>query len=140
MPPGDHERLLTLLGGAKTPTAEEFKELVVRLDSHRILAKVFLLEGTPYVFEQSPMKYVIFREQVADQFEDWCAAGVDGFNLAHTVLPGGLRDFVDGVVPVLQQRGRMQREYQPGTLREKLFPGGGARLAAPHPAAAVRRP
>lgn len=79
MPPGDHERLLTLLGGAKTPTAEEFKELVVRLDSHRILAKVFLLEGTPYVFEQSPMKYVIFREQVADQFnigsQDVCIVG-----------------------------------------------------------------
>lgn len=75
----DHERLLKLLGGAKTPTADEFKELLVRLDSHRILAKVFLLEGTPFVFEQSPMKYVIFREQVADQFnigsQDVCIVG-----------------------------------------------------------------
>lgn len=79
MATGDHDRLLKLLGGAKTPTAEEFKELVVRLDSHRILAKVFLLEGTPFVFEQSPMKYVIFREQVADQFgigsQDVCIVG-----------------------------------------------------------------
>ncbi len=77
-------------------------------------------------------------EQIADQLEAWCVAGVDGFNLAHTVLPGGIVDFVDGVVPVLQQRGRMQREYQPGTLREKLF--GHARLNMPHPAAACRRP
>lgn len=77
-------------------------------------------------------------EQIADQLEDWIAAGVDGFNLAHTVLPGGLEDFIDGVVPVLQGRGRMQREYQPGTLREKLF--GHARLQAPHPAATCRRP
>ncbi|MBX9606583.1 MAG: LLM class flavin-dependent oxidoreductase [Gammaproteobacteria bacterium] len=77
-------------------------------------------------------------EQLADQLEDWIAAGVDGFNLAHTVLPGGLEDFIDGVVPVLQSRGRMQREYQPGTLREKLF--GHARVQAPHPAATCRRP
>ncbi|MGE3848320.1 MAG: 5,10-methylene tetrahydromethanopterin reductase, partial [Gammaproteobacteria bacterium] len=77
-------------------------------------------------------------EQLADQLEDWVTAGVDGFNLAHTVLPGGLEDFIDGVVPVLQRRGRMQCEYQPGTLREKLF--GHARMQAPHPAAACRRP
>jgi alkanesulfonate monooxygenase SsuD/methylene tetrahydromethanopterin reductase-like flavin-dependent oxidoreductase (luciferase family) len=77
-------------------------------------------------------------EQIADQLEAWCVAGVDGFNLAHTVLPAGLADFVDGVVPVLQQRGRMQREYQPGTLREKLF--GHARMTMPHPAASCRRP
>ncbi|TVR84792.1 MAG: hypothetical protein EA405_00795 [Rhodospirillales bacterium] len=75
----ENERLLTLLTGAKTPSAEEFKELVVALDNHRILAKVFLLEGTPFVFEKSPMKYVIFREQVADQFgigsQDVCIVG-----------------------------------------------------------------
>lgn len=77
-------------------------------------------------------------EQIADQLETWVDAGVDGFNLAHTVLPGGLEDFIEGVVPVLQHRGRMQREYQPGTLREKLF--GAARLQRPHPAAECRRP
>lgn len=77
-------------------------------------------------------------EQIADQLEEWVSAGVDGFNLAHTVLPGGLVDFIDGVVPVLQQRGRMQREYQPGTLREKLF--GAPRLQTPHPAAVCKRP
>jgi len=74
-----HEHLLELLGGTKTPTAEEFKQLIVSLDSHRILAKVFLLEGTPFVFEKSPMKYVVFREQVADRFgvgsQDVCIVG-----------------------------------------------------------------
>jgi hypothetical protein len=49
------------------------------VDSHNVLAKVFLLEGTPYVFESSPMKYVIFREQVADRFsvgsQDVCIVG-----------------------------------------------------------------
>lgn len=79
-------------------------------------------------------------EQIADQLEDWIAAGVDGFNLSYATLPQSFEDFVDGVVPILQRRGRMQTEYRPGTLREKLFEGRPARLTAPHPAAAVRRP
>jgi hypothetical protein len=73
------EKLLALLAGQKTPTSEEFKQLISALDNHRVLAKVFLLEGTPFVFENRPMKYVIFREQVADRFEigsqDVCIVG-----------------------------------------------------------------
>lgn len=79
-------------------------------------------------------------EQIADQLEDWVAAGVDGFNVAYATLPGTFADFIDGVVPVLQRRGRMQTSYRPGTLREKLFEGRAPRLQAPHPAAACRRP
>ena len=63
------EKLLALLTGQKTPTSEEFKQLILALDNHRVLAKVFLLEGTPFVFENRPMKYVIFREQVADRLD-----------------------------------------------------------------------
>jgi hypothetical protein len=74
-----HDKLLALLAGQKTPTAEELKQLILALDNHRVLAKVFVLEGTPYVFENRPMKYVIFREQVADRFEigsqDVCIVG-----------------------------------------------------------------
>lgn len=73
------EQLLELLGGAKTPSPDQFKELICRIDSHEVLAKVFLLEGVPFVFEESPMKYVIFREQVADRFkvgsQDVCIVG-----------------------------------------------------------------
>jgi hypothetical protein len=74
-----HDKLLALLAGQKTPTAEEFRQLILALDNHRVLAKVFLLEGTPFVFENRPMKYVIFREQVADRFDigsqDVCIVG-----------------------------------------------------------------
>lgn len=79
-------------------------------------------------------------EQIADRLEDWIDAGVDGFNLSYATLPGSFADFIEGVVPILQQRGRMQREYQPGSIREKLFPGRGPRLGAPHPAALARTP
>ncbi len=60
--------------------------------------------------------------QVADKpeelFED---SGGDGFMLHTTSLPGGLRDFVDLVVPELQQRGRVRTQYPEGaTLRDLL--------------------
>jgi hypothetical protein len=43
------------------------------------------------------------------------------------------------VVPELQRRGAYKREYEPGTLREKLFGPGHARLSPPHSAATHRR-
>src|SRR5580698_249159 len=77
-------------------------------------------------------------EQLADTFQNWINAGVDGFNLAYMVTPGSFVEFIDGVVPILQKRGLMQTEYQEGTLREKLLGPGRARLQAPHPAAQYR--
>jgi FMN-dependent oxidoreductase (nitrilotriacetate monooxygenase family) len=77
-------------------------------------------------------------EQLADNFQNWLDVGIDGFNLAYMVTPGSFVDFIDGVVPVLQKRGLMQREYQEGTLREKLLGPGHARLREPHPAARYR--
>ena len=72
-------------------------------------------------------------EQIADALQEWQEAGVDGFNLVYSVTPGTFVDFIDGVVPVLQARGLMQREYAPGPLRQKFF--GYPMLPALHPAA-----
>ncbi len=76
-------------------------------------------------------------EQVADVLQSWHEAGVDGFNLVYAVTPGSFVDFAEGVVPILQQRGLVQRGYRPGTLRDKVF--GAPRLPARHPAAGFRR-
>ena len=76
-------------------------------------------------------------EQIADTLQEWFEAGVDGFNLVYSVTPGTFVVFIEGVVPVLQARGLVQREYVPGPLRQKIF--GQARLPARHPAAAYRR-
>ncbi|HEY0296609.1 MAG TPA: LLM class flavin-dependent oxidoreductase [Bordetella sp.] len=60
-------------------------------------------------------------EQIADDIEHWFRDGAaDGFNLMPDVLPGGLQDFVDGVVPILQKRGIFRAEYRGATLREHL--------------------
>jgi long-chain alkane monooxygenase len=77
--------------------------------------------------------------EVADEFEGWVAdTDVDGFNLAYALTPETFADIVDLVVPELQARGVYKRDYMPGTLREKLFGAGRARLPATHPAAKVR--
>ena len=71
------------------------RQLLVRLGGgrgHRVVA------GTP--------------EQIADELELWFAQGAaDGFNIMPPYLPGGLDDFVDHVVPILQRRGLFRHEY-----------------------------
>jgi FMN-dependent oxidoreductase (nitrilotriacetate monooxygenase family) len=60
-------------------------------------------------------------EQIADDIEHWFKGGAaDGFNLMPDALPDGLRDFVDGVVPILQRRGLFRTDYEGSTLREHL--------------------
>ena len=78
-------------------------------------------------------------ERVADQIQRWKQLGIDGVAIGMVQRPKSLVDFVDQVIPVLQQRGLAQREYGPGTLRHKLM-GYGDRLPGTHPAAAFRRP
>ncbi|MFD0681178.1 MULTISPECIES: LLM class flavin-dependent oxidoreductase [unclassified Paenibacillus] len=59
--------------------------------------------------------------QIADHIEKWFAGnGADGFNIMPPYVPGGLEDFVDGVIPELQNRGLFRTEYEGRTLRENL--------------------
>ncbi|MEU5771237.1 LLM class flavin-dependent oxidoreductase [Streptomyces asoensis] len=77
---------------------------------------------------------------VADELEHWMEVGdLDGFNIADPVAPAGLRDFVDLVVPELQQRGRVWTQYEGATLREHIHGAGRTRLPADHPGHAHRR-
>jgi FMN-dependent oxidoreductase (nitrilotriacetate monooxygenase family) len=78
-------------------------------------------------------------EMVADKIEEWFeTTDVDGLNVAFAISPGDFEDIADMLVPELTRRGRYKAEYAKGTLREKLFGAGRARLGAPHPAAGYR--
>lgn len=78
-------------------------------------------------------------EQVADSLEQWIAdTDVDGFNLAYATTPDTFKDFVDLVVPELQNRVLLKTEYEDGTLREKLFEKGKPRLPENHIGAKYR--
>ncbi|MBZ5201782.1 LLM class flavin-dependent oxidoreductase [Planomicrobium chinense] len=70
-------------------------------------------------------------EQVADTLERWVnEAGVDGFNIAYAITPGTFSDFIELVVPILQERGLVQKEYQGSSLRDALFEKGDHLLQA----------
>ncbi|MEU0529231.1 NtaA/DmoA family FMN-dependent monooxygenase [Amycolatopsis tolypomycina] len=79
-------------------------------------------------------------EQIADEIQAFQDVGVDGINIEYVVSPTTFETVIDHVVPLLQQRGLMQRDYQPGTLREKFFDAG-PHLPSDHPARrAAERP
>jgi FMN-dependent oxidoreductase (nitrilotriacetate monooxygenase family) len=60
--------------------------------------------------------------QVAEQIEDWFVSGAsDGFIISPAVIPGGLAEFVDSVVPILQEKDLFRSDYQGSTLRDHLF-------------------
>lgn len=60
-------------------------------------------------------------EQIADHMEHWFFnEGADGFNLMPPLLPDGIEDFVEQVVPVLQHRGLFRTAYESDTLRGHL--------------------
>ncbi len=76
--------------------------------------------------------------QVADELQSWVEeTGIDGFNLSRTVVPESYEDFIDFVVPELQDRGVYKTAYAEGTLRSRLF-GEGDQLPARHAAAQFR--
>ena len=77
-------------------------------------------------------------ESIADQLEQWQEAGIDGVNMICQLFPGSYKDFIEHVIPVLQERGLAQRSYAEGTLREKMFKEGNALLPSRHYAAQYR--
>ncbi len=59
--------------------------------------------------------------EIADVMQEWLERGAcDGFMITCPVLPSTLSDFVDRVVPVLQERGLFRCEYSGTTLRDHL--------------------
>jgi len=78
-------------------------------------------------------------QTVADELERWMeVGGVDGFNIAYAITPGTFEDFIELVVPELQQRGRVQTDYAAGTFREKLLGNDTPQVADGHPARQYR--
>ena len=60
-------------------------------------------------------------ERVADTLQFWFETGAaDGFNVMPSHFPNGLSDFVDLVVPILQDRGLFRSAYTGASLRDHL--------------------
>lgn len=79
-------------------------------------------------------------EKIADTLEEWVdETDIDGFNLAYAVTPGTFKDFAEFVIPELQKRGLVKKEYEEGTFREKLFGKGQPRLSEEHMGSKYRK-
>ena len=53
--------------------------------------------------------------------EDWWDHyGADGFNIMSPLVPTGLTDFIELVIPELRRRGLFRSEYEGRTLRANL--------------------
>lgn len=60
-------------------------------------------------------------QEAADHMQAWFdAEAVDGFWISPDVYDDGIDAFVDGVVPILQERGLFHRDYEGTTLRDHL--------------------
>jgi FMN-dependent oxidoreductase (nitrilotriacetate monooxygenase family) len=79
------------------------------------------------------MRVVGTPMDVADLMQRWFETGAcDGFNILAPFHPGGLAEFVDGVVPELQRRGVFRRDYHGVTLRDHLGLSRPEHVATPH--------
>ncbi|WP_282935944.1 LLM class flavin-dependent oxidoreductase [Paenibacillus sp. RC67] len=78
------------------------------------LRQVALRAATPKT------QFIGTPEHVADLVQEWFEGrGADGF-IVGSAVPNGLNDFVDHVVPILQERGIYREEYEADTLRGNL--------------------
>ncbi|WP_391573692.1 LLM class flavin-dependent oxidoreductase [Cohnella sp.] len=65
-------------------------------------------------------QFVGTPKHIANLIQKWYEEeGADGF-IIHSQLPSGLRDFVELVIPILQERGIYRTEYEADTLRGNL--------------------
>ncbi|BBZ31282.1 monooxygenase (plasmid) [Mycolicibacterium madagascariense] len=85
-----------------------------------------------------PQMVVGSPETIASRLFEYQSAGVDGVQIMNALMPESYHDFFDYVVPVLQDKGLMQTQYHPGTLREKLFETPTADIGERHPAYGYR--
>lgn len=95
------QQLIQALGQEQGLTIKQLYQRIASGRGH------FCLVGTP--------------EYIADQLEEWFVSGAaDGFNIMPAVISNGIRDFVDLVIPILQQRNLFRKEYEGQTLRQNL--------------------
>ncbi|KUI00232.1 monooxygenase [Mycolicibacterium acapulense] len=99
--------------------------------------------GTPTINDflstmSLPQMVVGSPETIATRLLEFQAAGSDGIQIMNMLMPESYDEFFDHVVPVLQDKGLMQTEYRPGTLREKIFGTDDPHVSPRHPAFGYR--
>ncbi|MCG8915015.1 NtaA/DmoA family FMN-dependent monooxygenase [Actinokineospora sp. PR83] len=93
-------------------TAHEWRALA---EAKGLTSRELIIEVT------GRQNFIGSAETIATRINDLVQADAsDGFILVPHVTPGGLDEFADTVVPLLQERGVFRAEYTGATLREHL--------------------
>jgi FMN-dependent oxidoreductase (nitrilotriacetate monooxygenase family) len=93
-------------------TAKEWRE---KADAGGLSIRELIIEVT------GRQSFVGSPDTVADTIDRFVQEdAADGFVLVPHITPGGLDEFVDTVVPLLQERGSYRTEYEGTTLRDHL--------------------
>lgn len=102
--------------------ARDGKDPIAIANEWRALAEAKNLSLRQVAIETSERSgFVGTPGQVADELARWVRAGAtDGFNISPYIVPGGLDEIVDWLVPELQERGVYRTEYESTTLRGHL--------------------
>jgi FMN-dependent oxidoreductase (nitrilotriacetate monooxygenase family) len=115
----------------KANTATEWRDMA---EAKKLSIRELMIEVT------NPASFVGTPLQVATAIDASVRAGAaDGFILVPHVTPGGLDEFANTVVPILQEWGRFRTEYQGPTLRDHLGLSGPRTSRGPRLASAVSR-
>jgi FMN-dependent oxidoreductase (nitrilotriacetate monooxygenase family) len=93
-----------IVGRTEKEAEEKFQELQSLMPIYRIPKPTFFGSA----------------EKVADQIQHWYEAGAMDLLLIRQEHPSGFDDFIDLVVPILQERGIYRKEYESNTLRGNL--------------------
>ncbi|HEX8518499.1 MAG TPA: NtaA/DmoA family FMN-dependent monooxygenase [Pseudonocardia sp.] len=99
-----------------------YRDPVATANEWRALAEAKKLSLREVVIEQTGRQtFVGTPATVAATMDEFVQTGAaDGFVLVPHITPGGLDEFADTVVPLLQERGSFRTEYTGTTLREHL--------------------
>ncbi|MDF5738563.1 MULTISPECIES: LLM class flavin-dependent oxidoreductase [unclassified Nostoc] len=102
----------------QTNTSQSSRERVIALAQRENLT---IRQLAQRIGSYGGLAFVGTPQTIADEMEQWLTEeGSDGFNVMFPFVPEGLNDFVDKVVPELQQRAIFRQDYEGKTLRENL--------------------
>jgi FMN-dependent oxidoreductase (nitrilotriacetate monooxygenase family) len=127
------ELISTALGGmdlSACDVEEPLPDHVISQEERKNNSRVaYLFKGKP-TLRQMYENFGVGRGQrtlkgtptsIVDQMEKWFVSrGVDGYLIQPPILPAGLDEFVEKIIPELQNRGLFRTEYTGRTLRENL--------------------
>lgn len=98
-------------------TAKEWRDLA---EAKHLTTRELIIEVT------GRQNFVGTPGHVAEALDEFVQSDAsDGFVLVPHITPGGLDEFADTVVPLLQERGSFRTDYEGTTLREHLGLGAG---------------